>query len=137
MNRSVERRALQACVAIACLVPFLAGGTGILRSAAMAKGVALPLPVDLDSHFRYLSGLLFGLGLVFAYCVPSIEKRGTLFRALTAIAFVGGLSRLLSLAQHGPPSFGHRFGLVMELGVVPLLMLWQWRVERRYASPAS
>jgi hypothetical protein len=44
----------------------------------------------------------------------------------------GGLARLLSLAIVGTPSTGHLFGLAMELGVVPLLMLWQKRIERIY-----
>ena len=42
----------------------------------------------------------------------------------------GGLARLFSLVAVGVPSRGHLFGLGMELGVVPLLMLWQWRVAR-------
>jgi hypothetical protein len=43
----------------------------------------------------------------------------------------GGMARALSWAMVGAPSTGHRLGLAMELGVVPLLMLWQARVARR------
>ena len=86
---------------------------------------------DVDSHFRYLCGIFFVVGLAFASCVPAIERKGARFRLLGAMVVAGGLSRLLSLALVGPPSFGHRFGLVMELGVVPLLMLWQARIARR------
>jgi hypothetical protein len=117
-------------IAVACLVPLAAGGAGIVRGATMLKGLHPPLPVDLDSHYRYLSGLLFGLGLAFASCIPAIERRGRLFRTLGAIAIVGGLARLVSLLQVGPPSAGHVFGLFMELGAVPLLLLWQARVAR-------
>jgi hypothetical protein len=42
----------------------------------------------------------------------------------------GGLARLLGLITTGAPSRGHVFGLGMELIVVPLLMLWQWRVAQ-------
>ncbi|RYE52908.1 MAG: DUF4345 domain-containing protein, partial [Rhizobiaceae bacterium] len=48
----VERKALQATVAVACLVPILTGLDGVLRGAAMFKLAAIP--PDLDSHYRYL-----------------------------------------------------------------------------------
>lgn len=133
--RNRERRLLQAVVALACLVPLLAGGSGVLRGAAFIKGVGAAPPVDLDSHFRYLSGLLLGLGLGFAWCIPAIERRTLLFRTLGLIAVLGGLARLLGLVLNGVPSAGHVFGLAMELGTVPLLLLWQARVARRHGSP--
>jgi hypothetical protein len=129
-RRLPERRLLQALVACLCLVPLAAGGAGMVKGAAMLKGVHPPLPVDLDSHYRYLSGLLFGIGLAFAACIPAIERRGTLFRMLGLIVILGGLARLFSLTRLGPPSAGHVFGLAMELGAMPLLLLWQARVAR-------
>jgi hypothetical protein len=131
MNPLTERRLLQACVALACLVPIAAGAAGILKSAAMLHGVRAPLPADLDSHYRYLSGLLLGIGIGFAACVPRIEGRTILFRVLGAIVVLGGLGRLLSLAEVGAPGLAHRLALAMELGAMPLLMLWQKRVARR------
>ena len=133
MEARTERRLLQAAVGAACLVPLGAGGAGVVESAAMLSGVEAPLPVDLDSHFRYLSGLLLGIGLAFAWCIPRIEARAPLFRGLTFIVVAGGLARLLSLAIFGMPGPGHLFGLAMELGVVPLLALWQARIARRFA----
>lgn len=123
-----EKRVLQVAVAIACLVPLLTGGESILRGAAwMAKG---PVSVDLDSHFRYVSGIFFALGVAFTTCVPGIERKGARFRLLGAMVVCGGCARLWSLIAVGAPSQGHLFGLAMELGVVPVLMGWQWRVAR-------
>ena len=130
MDRNSERRLLQIAVALACLVPLAAGAAGVAESAGMLSGVGPPLPTDLDSHFRYLSGLLLGIGLAFAACVPWIERCGAAFRLLTFVVLVGGLARLLSLLEAGAPGAGHLFGLAMELGTVPLLALWQSRVER-------
>jgi hypothetical protein len=127
--RAAERRLLQAAVALACLVQLAMGAAGVTRGPDVLSGVAAA-PADLDSHFRYLSGLLFGLGLAFASCIPAIERRGTLFRLLGLIVVAGGLARLASLAAVGLPSRGHVFGLVMELGIVPLLMIWQSRIAR-------
>ena len=134
MTAEAERRLLQAATALACLVPLSMGALSVLESAAVLKGVTPPLPIDLDSHFRYLSGLLLGIGLVFLAAIPQIEKMGAVFRTLGAVILVGGLARLASLLESGVPSAGHQFGLVMELLVVPLIVLWQARVARRCAS---
>lgn len=131
MKRAAETRLLQIVVSIACIVPLVTGGEGIIRGARMLHGVTAPVPPDLDSHFRYLTGIFFVVGIAFASCVPAIERKGERFRLLGTMVIGGGLSRLLSLALVGAPSFGHRFGLAMELGVVPLLMIWQARIARR------
>ena len=131
MRVEVERRLLQAVVAAACLVPLLAGLAGIVEGPAMLRGGA-PTSPDLDSHLRYLSGLLLGIGLAFLSCMPRIEANGRLFRLLGAIVMVGGLARLTSLLAVGAPGPEHQLALGMELGVVPALMLWQARIERRW-----
>ena len=121
-----ERKALQAMVAIACLIPILTGLDGVLRGAAMFK--LATIPPDLDSHYRYLSGIFLMLGLAFASTIPRIETKGARFRLLGTMVVTGGLARGLSWAAVGAPSVGHQFGLGMELVIVPLLMLWQARV---------
>ena len=131
MAPETERRLLQVATALACLVPLSTGLTSVLGSASVLRGVEAPLPIDLDSHFRYLSGLLLGIGLTFLALIPRIEKNGPVFRALGFIVLVGGFARLLSLLEEGIPGRGHQFGLVMELVVVPLLVLWQARIARR------
>lgn len=134
MTAEAERRLLQGAVLLASLVPLSMGMLSILDGPAVLRGVVGPAPVDLDSHFRYLSGLLFGIGLVFVAAVPAIERRGAMMRAAGAIVVVGGIARSLSLVDVGPPSLGHRLGLLMELGVVPIILLWQARVARRCAA---
>jgi len=127
---SLERRLLQLAIAIGCCSPLLIGGVGILRGPA-AFGHPAQVPTDLDSHFRYLSGIFFATAFGFASCIPAIERQGPRFRLLGLLIVTGGLSRALSLASVGTPSLGHRIGLGVELGIVPLLLLWQWRLSRR------
>lgn len=129
---ALERRALQLVGAAACLVPIITGAEGIIRGAHFLKGVPIPPPHDLDSHFRYLSGIFFGVGLAFASTIPAIERKTQLFRLLAAFVVCGGLARALSWATVGAPGPGHQFGLAMELGVVPLLTLWQGSLARRW-----
>jgi hypothetical protein len=130
MGFATERRLLQGAIAIACLVPVSAGLAGIVEGAAMLRGVAPGPPADLDSHMRYLSGLLLGIGIGFLACVPRIEERVTLFRSLGLIVVVGGLSRAVSLGVVGAPGAEHQLALVMELVATPLLVLWQTRIAR-------
>jgi hypothetical protein len=132
MPEVAERRLLQLVIAVACLIPIAAGGWGMLHGARMIGGVRPPVPTDLDSHFRYLSGLLFGIGIGFVICLPAIERRGRLFRTLGAIVVTGGCGRLIGVVGHGVPGTAHVFGLAMELGATPLLLLWQARLERRF-----
>lgn len=138
MKASTERRLLQGAILLACLVPLLAGGAGAVGGPAMLAGIDPgQASADLDSHFRYLSGLLLGIGLGFLYCVPAIERRTALFRALGLIVLIGGLARLYSALTLGLPGLGHIFGLAMELGTVPALVLWQARVARKYRNKPS
>ena len=84
----------------------------------------------LDSHVRYLSGLLLAIGLTFWSSIPRIEDRTTLVRLLTAMVVLGGLARAIGFSVSGWPGTGMAFGLAMELVVTPLLCLWQGRVAR-------
>jgi hypothetical protein len=131
MTPHIEKRLLQTVVSIACIVPLIAGTTGILLGAEWYKGIETP-PVDLNSHFRYLSGLLLAIGISFLRCVPDIEIKTERFRLLCFLVICGGLARLVSMVLEGLPSQGQIFGLGMELIVVPLLMVWQGRLDRRF-----
>ncbi|RYE44180.1 MAG: DUF4345 domain-containing protein [Hyphomicrobiales bacterium] len=127
-----ERRCLQVAVCVACIVPIGAGLAGVIFGSsflgwiddANASGRAL------DSHTRYLSGLLLAIGLAFLSAVPAIERHSARFTLLTSIVFVGGLTRLAGLAVTGIPPKGMIFGLIMELVITPLLCVWQRRVSQ-------
>jgi len=124
-----ERRLLQIVVALAALIPIAAGATGVVLGLATTEDTIAP--VTSDSHYRYLSGLLLGIGCAFMSTVPAIETHRTRFRLLTAIVVIGGFGRLLSLLLHGTPSTPMVLALLMELGVTPALALWQGRIASR------
>lgn len=122
------RRSLQIAVAILSLVPIGAGLSGVIWGPGFVDATQ---SVSLDSHFRYLSGLLLAIGLAYWSCVPNIAVNGGRFRLLTAIVFIGGLSRAVSLERVGLPDVPMLFGLIMELVVTPSLCLWQGLDARR------
>jgi hypothetical protein len=134
LKREAERRLLQAAVALGCLSPFWFGLRGVIEGPAFLAGVepgqAAP---DLLSHYRYLSGLFFGVGLVLLSCVLRIEARTARFRLACGVIVMGGLARAVGLIMGDAPSAAHHVALAAELGLVPLLVLWQARVARLYA----
>ena len=129
LSRENERRLLQAVIALGGFVPVGAGLTGALLGGGMtgeAHGV------NLDSHVRYLSGLLLGIGLAFWETIPQVERQGRRVRLLTAIVALGGLMRLIGILNVAIPGAPMLFGLAMELVVTPLICLWQLRIARRF-----
>jgi hypothetical protein len=132
MDVSSERRLLQIVVAVAAFVPVASGLTGVaLGQAFLTNG---PLDFALDSHFRFLSGLLAAIGLIYWSVVPQIEKHTLVFSRLTVLVVAGGLARLYGVLVAGPPPASMLFGLFMELVAAPAIWLWHWRLVRRWAE---
>ena len=124
-----ERHLLQAAVAVAGFVPVLCGLAGALLGSSMTGEITGG--VSLDSHVRFLSGLLLGIGLAFWEAIPQIERRGERIRLLGAVVVLGGLLRLVGVLFVAAPGLPMLLGLAMELVVAPALCLWQARVARR------
>ncbi|HSP26081.1 MAG TPA: DUF4345 domain-containing protein [Saliniramus sp.] len=125
-ERSIrEKRLLQTAVVIFGFIPVLAGLAGVLTGGGF---LGSSLEISTDSHLRYLSGLLLGIGLCFWSTVPRIETKTSRFRLLTLIVVIGGLGRAYALATIGAPSTGMMLALGMELVVTPGLCCWQGRV---------
>ena len=113
------------------LVPVAAGLYGVLFGHALTGDA---VSVSADSHFRYLSGLLLAIGLVFWSTIPAIETKTGRFRLLTLVVVLGGLGRLVGLLLTGIPSLFMLGGLLMELVVTPVLCLWQTRIANAYSA---
>lgn len=126
-----ERRLLQQSVAVIATIPVATGLYGVLFGQALTGDA---VSISAESHFRYLSGLLLGIGLCFWSTLPSIEIHTGRIRLLTLLVVIGGLSRLIGLALTGLPSLFMLGGLIVELIIAPVLCLWQTRVANRYAE---
>lgn len=122
----IERRLLRLVLLVLSLSPLGIGSLGMIRGAEWLGTAS----TNLDSHFRYLSGIFFGLGLALLSCIPRIETMTTRFRWVAGLVVIGGLARLGGLFAQGTPGRGHVIGLGLELIVTPLLVLWQARLAR-------
>lgn len=136
MTPHAEKRLLQAAVAIAGAFSLFFAVASVGEGVGVLGQDRLRANVNLDSHFRYLSGIFLGVLLALYTCIPSIETRGPRFRLLGALIVCGGLGRLVSLLVAGVPGGGHIYGLAMELVATPLLLLWQTRVATRFHNTA-
>ncbi|HZF42500.1 MAG TPA: DUF4345 domain-containing protein [Sphingomonadaceae bacterium] len=134
MTPMTEKRLLQVAVALGGAFSLFFAGTSVIEGMRVLTVGDPRLDIDLDSHFRYLSGIFLGAILALYSCIPAIERKGSRFRLVGVLIVCGGLARLLGLLINGVPGNGHLYGLAMELFVTPMLLLWQARVARRFTA---
>jgi len=127
MTYQQERRLLQLAVLIGAFVPVLAGGAGMICGAGL---LSQHVDISLDSHIRYLSGLLFAIGISFWSIIPHIETKTYAARLLTFLVVIGGLARLAAAIFVGVPALPMILAIGMEIVVTPVLCLWQSRIAR-------
>ncbi|MCR9122439.1 MAG: DUF4345 domain-containing protein [Phyllobacteriaceae bacterium] len=125
---SRERSVFRLAVFVLAFVPVSAGLAGALLGAGLPGLEASAGAVNLDSHMRYLSGLLLGIGLAFWSTVARPAIRLDRFRLLAVIVIIGGVARLLSVLLAGWPAAPHVAALAMELAVTPALLAWSMRL---------
>jgi hypothetical protein len=128
---TIEKYALQAVLLLVALIPLSAGLAGVITGPAFFQIAA---SVSADSHMRYLSGLLLGIGILALTVIPHVERHTERMGALTLIVFVGGLSRLWALLLVGKPNAVMTAALFVELLLTPALFLWVRRVAKLSAE---
>ncbi|MBA2587038.1 MAG: DUF4345 family protein [Alphaproteobacteria bacterium] len=128
-----NKRLLQIAMAVAGLVPVVAGGLG----AVWPERLHLGGPSHALTHAAYLSGLLLGLGLGFWSLIPTIERQSRAVSLLAGMVVLGGLGRAITAARLGAWDHHVIIPLIMELGVTPALWAWQRQVARSSISGAE
>jgi hypothetical protein len=129
----MERRALQTVLAVLSSIPLLGLWIAWIRGPGFFVAEGDPgVPHALDNQFRYLAGVYAGAvtGSLW-WAIPRIEVRTAAVRIAAGAVFLGGLGRCISMAAIGHPGDPTMVaGVVLELGAVPLLVLWQRRIAR-------
>ena len=125
----MTRRRLQILTALLGLVPLLTGAVGLLglRDPLYVRFGVVP-NAALDSNLRFFSGFWLGAGIAILWLVPRIERQGALFAALWGMIFLGGIGRLLSLLDAGPPPAPLLGVIALELLGAPFFVWWQRRI---------
>jgi len=99
--------------------------------------IGLPRSALLDSNLRFFAGVWLGLGIALLWVVPSIERRGTLFRLVWRAVFLGGVGRLLSMASFGAPPAPFIGFTILEIVGAPAFVYWQHRLARSHSRRAD
>jgi len=99
------------------------------------KGFQDPM---LDNVFRFFAAVWFGLGLQLLFFVRDLPRYKPALMLLLGIVVLGGVARLISMAQYGLPeaATGRTLiyaGLFAELIMAPFLMVWLSRIKLSYA----
>ena len=121
----MERKLLQIAFALAGLVLIVFGLAGVFFGANF---VDLSGNVEIDSYFRFLKGVLLGIGLIYWSSIPDIARHGERVSLVTFILVLGAVPRLIAVIGHGVPTIGILISLAGELIVAPLLWLWHQHV---------
>jgi len=135
---SMELRVFQTLLGVLSLIPILGLVIAFGPGPAFFFDEGATVPIDLDSQWRYLSGAYVSVSLAIWWTIPQVETRLAPLRIASIGVMLGGLGRLVSIFWRGfPDDRSMVAGLFLELGVVPLLLLWQIRIQRRHAAAGA
>jgi len=133
--------AFRVTIYIIAAIPLITGlmdlfhGVAAQQTAGMTlseKSINDPL---LNSTFRFFAGLWFGVGLLLILFVRDLKRYSTALSVLFLILFVGGIGRLITMAQLGlPEDSASRIivlvGIGVEIVLMPILYLWQRKLAK-------
>jgi len=83
----------------------------------------------LDNVFRFFAALWFGVGVLFIVFIRDLDRYKPAMIALLSIVALGGLGRILSIAQLGMPDHPMGItlvyaGLLAEVVIAPIMIWW-------------
>ncbi|MEO1015256.1 MAG: DUF4345 domain-containing protein [Pseudomonadota bacterium] len=84
----------------------------------------VPVNATMDSEDRFYATLFLGYGAAMIWSARDLAARRGGFLALIGVFFLGGVARLVSFAQVGPPHPLFIFLAGLELVLPPVLWLW-------------
>lgn len=112
---------------LVALVSLFLGGTGIFLGAVEHTG-GEAVTAALDSQYRYLAAVYFVVGVMIIWSAGDVKGRAMLLRFGMLGWFVGGLARGVSWMTVGEPADWQVSGMIIELVIPVVMLLWQRRV---------
>lgn len=135
----MARRALLIVIAVLGLVAVVTGAIEVFLGPAFAPG-GEAINASLDSEWRFVHVLWLGAGLILWWSLRAPAERALVTRTILALAALGGIGRLISVFLMGWPNPVFIGALVVELVVVPIVIVWHWRIyppEARHSPPPA
>lgn len=85
---------------------------------------------NIDGEFRFYSVFWFAYGLCLIQVCRNLDQKLTLVPILLSLFFAGGVGRVLSILEYGPPHLLFQILLCLELGL-PIVLMMVWMFVRR------
>ena len=128
-------------IIIWALLPIITGVMDVIVGPSAWQGIGVGLSAQsfgdsvLDSQVRFLGTVWISYGALLLVCVKDLQKYANILRGALLVVFIGGIARVISVAQVGMPDTEAGpgfivFALVIELAVMPALLLWQHKVMK-------
>jgi hypothetical protein len=123
------KRGLQVVLAVGGLVAMvtglvhIAGGVSTFPGSPAAENAA-------DNEARFLAAFWVAFGAVAIWVVPRVERETLVVRALGGALILGGLARVVSIADVGEPDSFQYVLMAIELILGPLVIGWQALLRR-------
>ena len=122
-------RGLRLLLGLLAVVAVAAGAQTLLFGSNVLPGGGEP-SASVESELRFYGTWWLGAGVFLAWIVRDLEDRGRELRAVSAVLFLAGLSRLLAWADAGRPHTLFLVLLALELLLPPTFVVWHARASR-------
>jgi len=122
------RRILIFILTIGGISAILIALTHIIFGTRSIPG-SVPVNATMDSEDRFYATLFLGYGIAIMWCLRAIDRRAQIIRFLAGLLFAGGVARVVSIVEVGPPNTLFEALTAVEF-VVPVLV---WYLLRRIA----
>jgi hypothetical protein len=130
------KKALQAFLGLFGSTAIFIASLHIALSPAAIPG-SVPVNATMDSEDRFYATMFVAYGVALLWCIKDIERKSLVVYFLALTFFVGGLSRLVSIAVVGLPNTFFIAMTVLEL-LIPLFMAFmQSRVSKTVQAHPS
>jgi hypothetical protein len=146
MSMRVELRAFYGALGVLLLIPLvggLVGAFGGLEGLAYLFGVdgQIVMATPLRNNLRAVCAAFVSWAPLLIWSLAALPERAGAFRIIAGIGFLAGCARLTGWLVEGYPGVVPVGIMTIELGVMPLLLLWHARLVRlsraRHAEPAA
>lgn len=123
------RKTLQVLIFLFGITDIFIALLHIVLGPAAIPG-SIPVNATMDSEDRFYATLFLAYGVALLWCIPDIEKKSRVVYFLMATFFIGGLARLVSIAQVGLPNDFFIAMTAIELVLPLVLATMQYRIAR-------
>jgi hypothetical protein len=126
----MSRRGLEVFLAILGAVALGFGALAVITGTALIpNGGAAPASVD--SELRFYAAWYAAAGVVLLRAARRLDSHGATVRAVSAVFFLGGCARVLSIIVVGTPHPLFVVLMAIELAIPAIVLPWHSAVVRR------